>query len=99
VGLCSYLLISFWNTRLPALKSALKAMLVNRVGDFFILTGVLFIFNELGSLNFLTLFPMVPYLAASKFCIFGLNFNLLNLICLFLLLGAFGKSAQLGLHV
>ncbi len=99
VGLCSYLLISFWNTRLPALKSALKAMLVNRVGDFFILIGVLFIFTELGSLNFLTLFPMIPYLSASKFCIFGLSFNLLNLICIFLLLGAFGKSAQLGLHV
>lgn len=73
-------------------------MLVNRIGDFFILTGVVFIFNELGSLNFLTLFSIIPYLPNSNFFFFGLEFNLLNAICLFLLLGAFGKSAQLGLH-
>ena len=73
-------------------------MLVNRIGDFFILTGIVFIFNEIGSLNFLTLFSIIPYLSNSNFFFFGVEFNLLNVICFFLLLGAFGKSAQLGLH-
>jgi len=99
VGLCSYLLISFWNTRVPALKASLKAMLVNRVGDFFLLTAMLLLFNVFNSLNFLELFPLVPYFESSVFYLFNIELRFLDFVCFFLALGAFGKSAQLGLHV
>ena len=74
-------------------------MLVNRIGDFFLLVGIIFIFNEFGSLNFLSIFPLVPYFVNANFIILGFSFNSLNFICFFLLLGAFGKSAQIGLHI
>ncbi len=80
VGLCSYLLISFWNSRLTALKSALKAMLVNRVGDFFLIVAMVCIFNEFGTLNFLPLFSKIPYYASSTFIFFNVNINLLDFI-------------------
>ena len=99
VGLCSFLLISFWSCRVTALKSALKAILVNRIGDFFLLFGICFIYNEFNSLNFLTIFNLVPYyINCSVFFLF-FKIDLLNCVSFLLLLGAVGKSAQIGLHV
>lgn len=74
-------------------------MLINRIGDFFLLTAMVFLFTEFGTLNFLSLFTKIPYFTETTFNLYGFSYNLLNFICIFLLLGAFGKSAQIGLHV
>nr|QWT29576.1 NADH dehydrogenase subunit 5 [Stichopathes sp. SCBUCN-8849]WAU48128.1 NADH dehydrogenase subunit 5 [Cirrhipathes cf. anguina LS-2022] len=89
VGLCSYLLINFWLTRIEANKAAIKAMLVNRVGDIGLVLAMFAIWDQFGSLDFSSTFNMVPSLASS---------NNITLICLLLFIGAVGKSAQLGLH-
>lgn len=86
VGLCSYLLISFWFTRVPANKAALKAILVNRVGDSGLLLAMFLILSEFGTLDFVGLIPT------------GHSPLQITLICLLLFLGSIGKSAQLGLH-
>jgi proton-translocating NADH-quinone oxidoreductase chain L len=98
VGLCSYLLISFWYTRVQANKSAIKAMLINRIGDFSLLLGILFIYFTFHSLDYSTVFILVPFFIKKNIIIFGTTFNILNVICFFLLIGAAGKSAQIGLH-
>nr|WRM53896.1 NADH dehydrogenase subunit 5 [Myriopathidae sp.] len=85
VGLCSYLLINFWLTRIEANKAAIKAMLVNRVGDIGLVLAMFAIWEQFGSLDFSSTFNMAP-------------FNNITLICLLLFIGAVGKSAQLGLH-
>jgi proton-translocating NADH-quinone oxidoreductase chain L len=98
VGLASYLLINFWFTRLQANKSALKAVFVNRFGDFFLGMGIIIIFYLFKSLDFGVIFSLVH--SYNNVCIdfMGFSINLLNLAALFLFLGAVGKSAQLGLH-
>nr|YP_010872573.1 NADH dehydrogenase subunit 5 [Antipathozoanthus remengesaui]YP_010872586.1 NADH dehydrogenase subunit 5 [Antipathozoanthus obscurus]WGU49974.1 NADH dehydrogenase subunit 5 [Antipathozoanthus remengesaui]WGU49987.1 NADH dehydrogenase subunit 5 [Antipathozoanthus obscurus] len=88
VGLCSYLLINFWLTRIEANKAAIKAMLVNRVGDIGLVLAMFAIWEEFGSLDFSSVFNAAPVAAESH----------ITLICLFLFIGAVGKSAQLGLH-
>jgi len=87
--LCSYLLINFWFTRIKANKAAMKAMLINRVGDIGLVLAMLMIFKEFGTLEFLTIDSLL-----------GLNprGENITIICLLLFLGAVGKSAQLGLH-
>jgi proton-translocating NADH-quinone oxidoreductase chain L len=98
VGVSSYLLINFWFTRIQANKSAIKAMLVNRVGDFFILIALFLIFFTFSSLDYDVVFS-TSVLAAGNLHIFGLlHIPVIDLICLCLFLGAMGKSAQLGLH-
>lgn len=98
VGVSSYLLINFWFTRIQANKSAIKAMLVNRVGDFFILLALFLIFFTFSSLDYDVVFS-TSVLAANNFHIFGFfEIPVVDLICLCLFLGAMGKSAQLGLH-
>jgi NADH-ubiquinone oxidoreductase chain 5 len=98
VGVSSYLLINFWFTRIQANKAAIKAMLVNRVGDFFILLGMFTIYVVFNTLNYEVVFTLVP-LAINEKIYFGTYiFNVLDLIAIFLFLGAMGKSAQLGLH-
>lgn len=99
VGLCSYLLINFWHTRIQANKAAMKAMLVNRVGDFGLALGILLIFYLFKTLDFSIIFTMCPVFISYTINIFGFCFNCLNLISFFLFIGAMGKSAQLGLHV
>nr|QJQ72502.1 NADH dehydrogenase subunit 5 [Trissopathes cf. tetracrada NB-2020] len=89
VGLCSYLLINFWLTRIEANKAAIKAMLVNRVGDIGLVLAMFAIWDQFGSLDFSSTFNMAPALTPS---------NNITLICLLLFIGAVGKSAQLGLH-
>ena len=98
VGLSSYLLINFWFTRIQANKAAIKAMLVNRVGDFFILCALFGILYLCGSLEYDVVFSTAPYMADLVFKELGYSFPVLDMICIALFLGAMGKSAQLGLH-
>jgi NADH-ubiquinone oxidoreductase chain 5 len=90
VGLCSYLLINFWYTRIQANKAGIKAMLVNRVGDVGMILAMILIWLNFGSLEFCSVFSTSSLSSVS-------DYNLL-LICILLLVGAVGKSAQLGLH-
>lgn len=99
IGLCSYLLISFWNTRVQANKSALKALIVNRVGDFGFLCGISLIFYLFRSLDFSVVFILSPYFKNVSFVFLEYYWNFLDIICFFLFLGSMGKSAQIGLHV
>jgi len=99
VGLASYLLISFWYTRILANKAAIKAMLVNKIGDLALLIGICLIVYLFGSLNYIIVFNLVDFLYNQNINILFFNFNILVLICFFLFLGAMGKSAQIGLHV
>jgi len=98
VGLASYLLINFWFTRLQANKSAIKAMLVNRVGDFGLALGIFGIFSFFQSVDFLTVFACAPQFIHTNFIFCNIEFDVLNTLCLLLFVGAVGKSAQLGLH-
>jgi proton-translocating NADH-quinone oxidoreductase chain L len=99
VGVSSFLLINFWFTRIQANKAAIKAMLVNRVGDFFLLLGMFTIYLTFHSLDYDIVFSLVPTVANEKIMLFGkIQMNVIDIICLFLFLGAMGKSAQIGLH-
>ena len=98
VGLCSYLLISFWFTRLQANKSAIKAIIVNKIGDCCIIIALICILNLTLSLDYSIVFSMIPYFKDDLIVIFGFVFNKISFISLMLFLGAMGKSAQLGLH-
>jgi len=98
VGLSSYLLINFWYTRIQANKSSIKAMVLNRIGDFFVLIAIFSIFLLCDSLDFDVVFSLAPNLKNYLFQIGYFNVSSLDLICCFLFLGATGKSAQLGLH-
>ena len=98
VGLCSYLLINFWFTRIQANKAAIKAMLVNRVGDFALAFGIFIIYVEFNSVEYSMVFALIPYYETDLFMFLGMKFYLLDLVGVLLFLGAMGKSAQLGLH-
>lgn len=101
VGLCSYLLINFWFTRLQANKAAIKALLVNRVSDIFMVMGLLVLFINFKTLDYSDLFGALPIFMEEKYTInfFYWNFNIIDLSCFFLLVGSMGKSAQLFLHI
>jgi proton-translocating NADH-quinone oxidoreductase chain L len=98
VGLCSYLLISFWFTRIQANKAAIKAMVVNRVSDLFFTIGILAIFFTFQTVEFNTVFALAPYFVETSVSLGGYNVPPLTLITFLLFLGAMGKSAQIGLH-
>ena len=98
VGLASYLLISFWFTRLQASKSSIKAMLLNRVGDFGLALGIMALFSVFKTVDFPTVFACAPQFAETSFIFCNLKLDTLNTICVLLFIGAVGKSAQLGLH-
>lgn len=98
VGLASYLLINFWFTRLQANKSAIKAMLVNRVGDFGLALGVLAIFYTFGTVDYATVFSCASSVLGESFSFANVEVNRLNCICSLLFVGSVGKSAQIGLH-
>jgi NADH-ubiquinone oxidoreductase chain 5 len=88
IGVSSYLLINFWFTRLQANKSSLQAMMVNRVGDYFLSLSFLVLIAAVASLDFTTTYSISPYV----------NTNLLGYVGILFLLAAAGKSAQIGLH-
>nr|AER54643.1 NADH dehydrogenase subunit 5 [Pennaria disticha] len=90
VGLCSYLLINFWFTRIQANKSAIKAMLINKIGDIGLLLGIIILWDKIGNFNYQTIFCL--------FSIFNEN-NITIIIAILLLIGVMGKSAQIGLHM
>jgi proton-translocating NADH-quinone oxidoreductase chain L len=98
VGLCSFLLISFWYTRIQANKAALKAMIVNRVGDFSLALGICGIFLIYQSVDYATVFASTPLVAGETFYFLGFEVEKLTIICLLIFGGAVGKSAQIGLH-
>jgi len=98
VGLCSYLLINFWFTRIQANKAAIKAMVLNRIGDFGLVIGILIIFVEYKAVDYATVFAVTPILTNKVFSFLSFDFDLTSIICFFLFIGAVGKSAQLGLH-
>lgn len=98
VGLCSFLLINFWFTRIQANKAAIKAMILNRIGDFGLVLGILIIFVEFKAVDYATVFAITPIFINKFFNFLSFDFNLISIICFFLFIGAVGKSAQLGLH-
>ncbi len=98
VGLSSYLLIGFWYKKDSANKAAIKAFLVNRIGDFGLAIGIFLIFLYFGTLNYNEVFQQASNFSQNKINFLGLEANLITLICLFLFIGAMGKSAQFFLH-
>ena len=98
VGVCSYLLINFWHTRLQANKAAIKAMLVNRIGDLGLFLGILVFYKMFKTVEFSTLFALCPLILGETFTLFFFEFDLLTVGTFLLFIGAVGKSAQLGLH-
>lgn len=89
VGVCSYLLINFWFTRIAANQSSISAFLTNRVGDCILTVGMFMIIWTFGNLDYSTVFSLAPYI----------NQDIITLIGICLLIGAMAKSSQIGLHV
>jgi NADH-ubiquinone oxidoreductase chain 5 len=89
VGICSYLLVSFWFTRIAANQSSLSAFLTNRVGDCFLTVGMFAILWSFGNIDYATVFSLAPFI----------NENIVTIIGICLLIGAMAKSSQVGLHV
>src|SRR5277367_3747100 len=98
VGLASYLLIGFWYTRPSANAAAIKAFIVNRVGDFGFALGIFGIYYVFKTLDFDAVFAAAPAMAGKSFIFAGHSVDILTTLCLLLFVGAMGKSAQLGLH-
>ncbi len=98
VGLASYLLIGFWYQKPSANAAAIKAFVVNRVGDFGFALGIFAIFMLVGSTDFETIFHAAPGLTGKTINFLGWHADALTLTCLLLFMGAMGKSAQFLLH-
>jgi NADH-quinone oxidoreductase subunit L len=98
VGLASYLLIGFWYHKPEANAAAIKAFIVNRVGDFGFALGIFAVFAMTGAVGFETVFASAKSLAGQHITIFGHAYDALTVICLLLFMGAMGKSAQFLLH-
>lgn len=98
VGLASYLLIGFWYQKPSANAAAIKAFVVNRVGDFGFSLGIFLVFVLFGSVAFDSIFPKAGELTSQTFRFLGYDWNALTLTCLLLFMGAMGKSAQFLLH-
>jgi NADH-ubiquinone oxidoreductase chain 5 len=89
VGICSYLLVSFWFTRIAANQSSISAFLTNRVGDCFLTIGMFAILWSFGNIDYSTVFSLAPFF----------NENIITIIGICILIGAMAKSSQIGLHV
>ena len=98
VGLASYLLIGFWHHKPTANAAAIKAFVVNRVGDFGFALGIMTVFWSLGTVQFAQIFPLVAGHANDTWMFAGHAFRLMDLACALLFIGAMGKSAQFFLH-
>lgn len=98
VGLSSYLLINFWYTRIQANKSAMKAIIVNRFGDFGIYFFLLIIYFFFRSFDFSIVFSSMPFLLNKEIYFLNANIAVVDFLSFFVFLGAAGKSAQIGLH-
>ncbi len=98
VGLCSYFLIGFWFKKETANAAAIKAFIVNRVGDFGFALGIFLIFYLFGTVNYSEVFELIPTIIDKNLIFLGIETNTVDLICLLLFVGAMGKSAQILLH-
>ena len=98
VGLCSYLLIGFWYDRPSANAAAIKAFVVNRIGDFGFALGIMGVFTLFDTVSFETVFAAVPGKSGTMLEFLGMRFDALTVLCILLFIGAMGKSAQLLLH-
>ncbi|RPG12989.1 MAG: NADH-quinone oxidoreductase subunit L [Pelagibacteraceae bacterium TMED232] len=98
VGLCSYFLIGFWFKKDSANKAAIKAFVVNRVGDFGFALGIFLIFYLFGTVNYSEVFQQISTITDKNLTFLGIEINAIDLICLLLFVGAMGKSAQILLH-
>ena len=98
VGLCSYFLIGFWFKKDSANAAAIKAFVVNRVGDFGFALGIFLIFYLFGTVNYSEVFEQVPQIIDKKLLFLGMYIKAIDLICILLFIGAMGKSAQFFLH-
>src|SRR4051812_27055038 len=98
VGLASYLLIGFWYERPSANAAAMKAFIVNRIGDLGFMLGIFGVFFVFGTLDFDTVFRAAPHFAGHTFHFGSWDVDILTTLCILLFVGAMGKSAQLGLH-
>jgi len=98
VGLCSYFLIGFWFKKDTANAAAIKAFVVNRVGDFGFALGIFLIFYLFGTVNYSDVFELIPTVIDKNLIFLGIEVNTVDLICLLLFIGAMGKSAQIFLH-
>jgi len=98
VGLCSYFLIGFWFKKETANVAAIKAFVVNRVGDFGFALGIFLIFYLFGTVNYSEVFELIPTIIDKNLIFLGIEVNAIDLICLLLFVGAMGKSAQILLH-
>ena len=98
VGLCSYFLIGFWFKKESANAAAIKAFVVNRVGDFGLALGIFLIFYLFGTVNYSEVFQQIPAVVDKNLLFLGFEIKAIDLICLLLFIGAMGKSAQILLH-
>ena len=98
VGLCSYFLIGFWFKKESANAAAIKAFVVNRVGDFGFALGIFLIFYLFGTVNYNEVFQQIPTITDTNLNFLGIEVGAINLICFLLFIGAMGKSAQILLH-
>ncbi|MDC1139707.1 NADH-quinone oxidoreductase subunit L [Candidatus Pelagibacter sp.] len=98
VGLCSYFLIGFWFKKDSANAAAIKAFVVNRVGDFGFALGIFLIFYLFGTVNYSEVFQQIPQIIGKELLFLGTNIKTIDLICILLFIGAMGKSAQIFLH-
>ncbi|WP_375330299.1 NADH-quinone oxidoreductase subunit L [Candidatus Tisiphia endosymbiont of Nemotelus uliginosus] len=99
VGLCSYLLIGFWYQKEAANKAAIKAFIVNRIGDFAFIVGIITIIVYFGVVDFASVFDKAQLLSNIQLSIWGFTVSIIDIVCLLLFLGCMGKSAQIGLHI
>ena len=99
VGLCSYLLIGYYYQKDSANNAAVKAFIVNRVGDFAFIIGIVIMLLYASSIEFVPVFAQSSDLAKMTMTILGYEFIVLDVICLMLFIGCMGKSAQIGMHV
>jgi NADH-quinone oxidoreductase subunit L len=98
VGLVSYLLIGYWYEKPSACRAAIKAMIVNRVGDLAFALGIALIFFQFGTVDFTTIFGHLPDYQNATYHLFGANWRVYEVIGVLLFIGACGKSAQIFLH-
>ena len=98
VGVASYLLIGFWFHKDSANKAAMKAFIVNRVGDFGLIIAISLIFFTFDSINFKDIFSNATAFSQNQFDLLGYSLNSIDVICILLFIGAMGKSAQIFLH-
>jgi NADH-quinone oxidoreductase subunit L len=98
VGPCSYFLIGFWFKKESANAAAIKAFVVNRVGDFGFALGIFLIFYLFGTVNYSEVFQQIPTVVDKNLSFLGFEVKAIDLVCLLLFIGAMGKSAQILLH-